>query len=103
PARDPVEAPVESKRLRRTVWVLGALTVLLLALAAYVFGASPPRKIVMAAGQGDGMYTEHAQNYQARLNRIGLEVTVVETHGALDNLERLLRGEVDVAFVQGGT
>jgi TRAP-type uncharacterized transport system substrate-binding protein len=34
---------------------------------------------------------------------MGLQVKVVETNGSIDNLQRLLRREADVAFVQGGT
>jgi TRAP-type uncharacterized transport system substrate-binding protein len=66
-------------------------------------GSSPPRRITLATGQPRGMYDTFGAQYAARLQRIGLETVVVQTHGSLDNLQRLLRSEVDVAFVQGGT
>ena len=33
----------------------------------------------------------------------GISLEIVETHGSVDNLNRLRKGEVDIAFIQGGT
>jgi len=63
----------------------------------------PPRRIVLATGQPDGAYDTFGREYQRRLAREGLRVEIRRTAGSLENLERLLRGEADVAFVQGGT
>jgi TRAP transporter TAXI family solute receptor len=49
------------------------------------------------------MYDTFGARYATRLERIGLRTEVVRSGGSIDNLQRLLRGEVDVAFVQGGT
>ena len=49
------------------------------------------------------MYDTFGAQYVTRLARIGLHTVVVPTSGSVDNLQRLLRGEADVAFVQGGT
>lgn len=49
------------------------------------------------------MYDTFGAQYVARLARIGLHTVVVPTSGSVDNLQRLLRGEADGAFVQGGT
>lgn len=49
------------------------------------------------------MYDTFGAQYAARLARIGLHTELVRTSGSLDNFQRLLGGQVDVAFVQGGT
>jgi TRAP transporter TAXI family solute receptor len=100
---DDFEGAAAPTPVRWRLWIVAALTVIVLIAAVYFFGPSPPRRIVMAAGQGDGVYTSVARSYQARLSKVGLEVRVVETNGSVDNLQRLLRGEVDVALVQAGT
>jgi TRAP transporter TAXI family solute receptor len=94
-----------SRRRRRQWWLVGTIGAFVVAVVAAVpfFGPSPPRRIVMAGGQPEGVYSAVARNFQARLARVGLEVKVVQTSGSIDNLERLLRREVDVALVQGGT
>ncbi|HYB69353.1 MAG TPA: TAXI family TRAP transporter solute-binding subunit [Candidatus Bathyarchaeia archaeon] len=87
-----------------------ALWTVALLLTAAVIGLSlrytdpfPPRRIALATGQPDGAYAAFGREYQARLAHEGLRVDLVGTNGSLDNLQKLLRREVDVAFVQGGT
>ena len=85
-------------------WVLAiVLSLLLLVTGAIMSGPSPPTRIVIATGQPVGMYHEFGGQYQKRLGRLGLQVDLRPTNGSIDNLQRLLRREVDVAFVQGGT
>jgi len=88
---------------RRRLWFVAAVSALVLVAAFLASGPSPPRKIVMAGGQADGVYSAVANSYRARLKRAGLDAQVVVTNGSVDNLERLLRREVDVALAQGGT
>ena len=101
-AGEPVAA---SPRRHGRLWLIATLiaVAVTVAVAVPLLGPSPPRRIVIAGGQADGIYSSVARNYQARLGRVGLEVRVVDTNGSVDNLERLLRHEVDVALVQGGT
>jgi uncharacterized protein len=89
---------------RLVVWAAALL------LTAVVVGVSlrfadqfPPSRIVLATGQAGGAYDAFGREYQRRLAREGLRVELRQTAGSIENLERLLRGEVDVAFVQGGT
>jgi TRAP transporter TAXI family solute receptor len=72
-------------------------------VAELIFDASPPGRIRMATGQPGGMYDAFGAQYRERLGRVGLEVQIHQSNGATDNLGRLVRREVDVAFVQGGT
>lgn len=64
---------------------------------------APPDHVVIAAGEADGGYYKFAQQYQAYLANEGITLEIVETQGSVDNINRLRRGEVDIAFVQGGT
>ncbi len=64
---------------------------------------APPTHIVIATGEANGGYHSFARQYQAYLANEGITLEIVETHGSVDNLNRLRKGEVDIAFVQGGT
>ena len=98
-----VEA-VSWQSIRDWRWLIAAVLIAVTVLVGYlVSGPSPPRRIILATGQPGGMYDSFGARYVSRLDRIGLHTDVVRTNGSLDNLQRLLRGEVHVAFVQGGT
>lgn len=72
------------------------------AIAFAVAGLKPPDRLRMATGLEGGGYWRIGLLYQEALARDGLEVELLETAGAVENLERLAAGEVDVALVQGG-
>jgi TRAP transporter TAXI family solute receptor len=92
------------KRHSTKLWlVVIALTVITLLVGSWFISPPPPHKIVLATGQKGGAYYAFGTEYEKRLSPMGLEVQVVATNGSVDNLERLLRREADVAFVQGGT
>jgi TRAP-type uncharacterized transport system substrate-binding protein len=79
--------------------------VLVLVVGGVVVARSlPPRTLTIAAGEPGGAYHGHALRYQAILARQGVRLEVLETAGAVDNLERLLdpRSHVSVAFLQSG-
>jgi len=88
---------------RRRVWLAGLLTAVVAGVAAVISGAPPPGTITLATGQPGGMYDRFGAAYATRLQRVGLRTEVAPSNGSLDNLQRLLRGEVDAAFVQSGT
>src|SRR4029450_8232726 len=92
------------RSMRDRRWLIAAGLIAVTVLVGYlVTGPSPPRRITLATGQPGGMYDAFGAQYVSRLERIGLHTDVVRTNGSLDNLQRLLRREVHVAFVQGGT
>ena len=79
-----------------------ALLVLALTIIAMRMVAPPPPKsIVFAAGGADGQYYALAEQYAEALSVHGIEVTVLETRGTMENYA-LLDGGADVAFLQGG-
>ena len=84
------------------------LPIAVLSILAFVFAyqfvePAPEPKLVISAGSQEGAYYRYAQDYAKVLEGHGIEVTVLTSHGSVENLARLRRGEVDIGFVQGGT
>jgi len=72
-------------------------------VALHYMKPAPPKRVVIATGEAHGGYHRFARQYQAYMANEGITLEIVETHGSVDNLNRLRKGEVDIAFVQGGT
>jgi TRAP transporter TAXI family solute receptor len=79
-----------------------AIVVLGLIVATMFMDPAPPKKVVIAAGAPGGAYAATAEKYAAALREQHIEVEVVTTAGAVDNLERLKAGTADVGIVQTG-
>ena len=92
------------QRFRPYFAIMGAV-VLLLAAGVYVVETLPPHKIVMATGAQGGAYHELGIRYREILAQAGVEVHLLTTPGAIENLTRLRdpRSGVDIGFIQGGT
>lgn len=74
--------------------------------AAFTFlGPTPPRKVIMTAGPQGSAYHEFGKRYQRILAREGVELQLLPSNGAMENLDRLRDPEsgVSVGFMQGGT
>ena len=87
------------KRTIVSVWyaLLIALPMLVIAamgfFVAYQFvKPAPPQEVTIAAGGEGGAYFAFAQRYRWHLARQGIDVTVLETGGSVDNLQRLQAG-----------
>lgn len=63
----------------------------------------PPKKLVLATGSETGAYHRYGELYAEKLKERGVEVEVRSTAGSIENLALLRSGDVDIAFVQGGT
>jgi len=101
------ESDPERRTQRRSMLKLWGFSLLataaLFALAFTLMGPAPPTHLVLAAGAEDGAYHRRALAYRGLLAEDGIEVEVRTTAGSVENLALLTSGEVDVAFVQGGT
>lgn len=62
----------------------------------------PPKSISMASGSQGGAYSATADVYRQLLDEVGVELKVEASSGSVDNLSRLMAGEVDAAIVQSG-
>lgn len=93
------------KKMKDALKVYGPLALLALAsiwLALSLIDPAPPRKITFASGGSGGAYYSLAQQYKQALSESDVEVEVLETRGSVENLDLLMAGEADVAFIQGG-
>jgi TRAP transporter TAXI family solute receptor len=82
-------------------------TIVLVAIAcavAYVLvDPAPPTRVVLATGQENSAYEDFGRQYAARLARDGIRVDLQRSLGSQDNLQRLIDGKADIAFVQSGS
>jgi|HubBroStandDraft_6_1064221.scaffolds.fasta_scaffold06920_3 TRAP-type uncharacterized transport system substrate-binding protein len=89
----------------RWFYVAAAVLILsaLVATIAYL-GPIPPRVVVMSTGASGGAYDELGRRYQAILARSHVELKLVQSAGAVENLKRLNDpgSDVSVGFVQNG-
>jgi TRAP-type uncharacterized transport system substrate-binding protein len=85
---------------------IGAAIVIVGALVATVayLGPFPPRVVVMSTGAPGGAYDELAHRYQAILARSHVELRLMPSAGAVENLKRLNdpQSDVSVGLVQNG-
>lgn len=72
-------------------------------VVAYQFvQPAPPKTITISTGGEGGAYYQFAKRYAVLLAKNGITLEVKTSAGSLQNLERLDKGEAQVAFVQGG-
>jgi TRAP-type uncharacterized transport system substrate-binding protein len=64
---------------------------------------APPRRVVLATGQENSAQEQFGKQYQAALARNRIKVVLERSLGSQDNLQRLIEGKADVAFVQSGS
>lgn len=88
--------------LLATTWPI-LLIVTIGFIVAYQFvEPAPPRTLTISTGSESGAYYAFAKRYAKILERSGITLKIQASAGSLENIERLRKGEVDVAFVQGG-
>lgn len=72
-------------------------------VVAYQFvDPAPPSTLTFATGSKEGAYYAHAISYRDYLKQRGITVTILESAGSLENVDSLISGKADVAFVQSG-
>jgi len=73
-------------------------------VAAYWYlDPQPPKHVTLATGPAGSAYATFGERYAKALKTSGIEVELKPTDGAADNLRLLREGQVDVAFVRGGS
>jgi uncharacterized protein len=65
----------------------------------------PKTELRLSSGAMGGMYHKHALRYAEELGKHGYRVTLINSAGSLENLQRLSAkpAQADLAFLQGGT
>jgi TRAP transporter TAXI family solute receptor len=97
--------------LQRIPWrdalVVGVPLALVVIVAFWVTSrfieSSPPDRLVLSTGAPGGDYERFGERYRDYLAWHGVTLELRPSNGSVDNVRRLQRGEVDAAFVQGGT
>jgi TRAP transporter TAXI family solute receptor len=85
-----------------TAWPIVLITAIGFVVAYQFVAPEPPRRITITTGSEAGAYYAYARRYAAVLAAKGITLEVITSAGSHQNLERLEKGEADVAFVQGG-
>lgn len=80
-----------------------ALAIALLALAYFWLDPNPPKQVTLATGPAQSAYDEFGKRYAKALSAYGIDVKLVPSEGAAQNLQWLDQGMVDLGFVQGGS
>src|SRR5262245_33050607 len=103
-----MSAPESTFLNRRLTWIAVIITLAILAAgiwtALVVLRPAPPRTVVMTTGPAGSAYAQFGERYREILAREGIELRLVPSNGAVENLSRLLdpKAGVNVGFVQGG-
>jgi len=86
------------------IGLLVAAVLLVVALIAAFWKPGPPSRVIMSTGAADGAYHAYGKRYQEILARSGVELVLLPSAGAVENLERLRerKGGVTLSLVQGG-
>src|SRR5678815_1091004 len=86
------------------LWVVVvAIAAVGFAIAFHFAKPAPPHALVLATGSAAGAYQAYGERFRDELARSGITLELRPTAGSVENLALLAAGEVDVAFVQGGT
>ncbi|WP_240796523.1 TAXI family TRAP transporter solute-binding subunit [Streptomyces sp. RFCAC02] len=92
-------------RRRRAPALIGVLVVL--ALAAWLVGrpllggdGGPPERVRLSTGVPSGVYARYGQLLKEQLDRdaAGMDLTVRQSAGSVENIKRLVEGETDFAI-----
>ena len=78
-----------------------ACLILLIIFLRFIFPA-PPQQLRIAAGSQGSYFHEVASAYKTALAKEGISLEIVQTMGALDNLQLVNAGKVDLALTHDG-
>jgi TRAP transporter TAXI family solute receptor len=79
------------------------LTVAACALAYWIIDPAPPRAVNLSTGQENSAYENIGKRYAQAMAQHGIKVALQASQGSQQNLNRLNKGETDIAFVQSGS
>ena len=86
----------------RFQWLWVVVFILGIAFFLHEIRPFPPRTVTIATGQPNSTYEDLGVWYEQYFARHGVKLIRQQTDGAVENLQKLNAGEVDVAFSQGG-
>ena len=92
--------------MNRVTVLLSAIALLIAAISVYLsfrlLDPTPPKTLILATGTAGSAYEEMGQSYRKILKESGVEVQLLASGGALENLELLKSGQADIGFLTMG-
>jgi len=85
------------------LFLLFIILVLLPILYVAIDSNNHKKVITIAIGSSVDAYSGYAKEYAKEFQKHGVTLKLIETKGSVEAQEKLLKDEVDFAFVQGGT
>ena len=108
-AKDALRLPLQIttvswKDLAYSVWPLVILTLIAFAVTLHFVSPAPPRKLTMSTGPAGSSFATVAERYRKILARDGIQLTLLNSEGSLENLNRLAdpKSRIDIGLVQSG-
>lgn len=93
---------VSIRDLLATAWPIVLITAIGFVVAFQFVQPAPPRHVTITTGGEAGAYYAYAKRYAALLAAKGITLEILTSAGSVENLDRLNRGQADIALVQGG-
>lgn len=93
---------ISIRDLLATAWPIVLITAIGFVVAYQFVEPAPPSRMTISAGGESGAYYAYAKRYAALLAQNGITLEVLTSEGSQQNLERLNKGDADIAFIQGG-
>lgn len=84
------------------MWPLVLLFLIGIVTLVYIARPLPPTRIKIATGQANSSLEKLGKEYEAFFEKKNVDLELVPSAGALENLELLKQGKVDAAFTLGG-
>ncbi len=101
-----VGAGTRKIKLNRFTVLLSAIALFIAAISVYLsfrlLDPTPPKTLILATGKAGSAYEEMGKSYRKTLKESGVEVQLLASGGALENLELLKSGEADIGFLTMG-
>ena len=89
--------------LLATAWPIVLISAIGFAIAYQFVKPAPPSRITISSGEEAGAYHAYAKRYAEWLAAKGITLEIKTSAGSEENIERLRKGETDIAFIQGGS
>lgn len=83
-------------------WFFVLPGLMLLVVLIYIVRPLPPKHLRLATGQPNSTFQVIGEQYRQFFAKQGVDLKLVATKGAQENIELLQKGEVDAVFSQGG-
>ena len=93
---------VAVRYLLATAWPIILITAIGLVVAYQFVEPAQPTRMTISTGSETGAYHAYARRSTALLAAKGITLEIRTSAGSSENLERLEKGEAEIAFVQGG-